>query len=136
MLLDLQRKVARVEGDLCWLVKECVVRIVDKVIECPKFMHGIGQIKDTCWVVGGMLVARGIKKEIVAGTFDVNDASSTSSHNEWMVNVIDSFASYDYTTLLHLGELDIDGLRRFCAFEDNDGEATDNLYVDINLKHR
>ncbi|CAH1449452.1 unnamed protein product [Lactuca virosa] len=55
------------------------------------------------------------------GTFDPSAASSASSHFGEIVNVIDSFISCDYASLMKLGSLDIDGLCRLCADNDHGG---------------
>lgn len=49
MSLDREVEMSRVRSVLNWLVKEGVVRIVDKVIKLPTFFHGVGRIKHLCF---------------------------------------------------------------------------------------
>ncbi|CAH1428185.1 unnamed protein product [Lactuca virosa] len=74
-----------------------------------------------CWAAGEESVREAMHMEIVVGTFYPNVASFTSIHTGEMVDVVDSFVTYDYATLMKLGSLDINGLCQLCADEDNGG---------------
>ncbi|CAH1432269.1 unnamed protein product [Lactuca virosa] len=116
-IIGLKEANVRLEEDLRCLLKEGVVGVVDKVIELHEFLHGIGRIKNNCWCAGEESGPDGVRKEIVVGTFDAGPARSSSSHNGGMAEDIDAFLSCDYATLLKLGELDLEGLKRLCACE-------------------
>ncbi|CAH1422068.1 unnamed protein product [Lactuca virosa] len=120
LVVELKGVNARLEEDLGWLLKEGVVRVVDKVIELPEFLHGRRWIKNNCWCEGEYSSREGIRKEIVVGTFNIGAASSTSSHSRGVTEDIDALISRDYDTLLNLGELDVEGLRKLCVCEASD----------------
>lgn len=50
--LDREAELSRLRNDLDWLVKDGIVRIVDKVIELPDFLQGAGRIKNMCFAAG------------------------------------------------------------------------------------
>ncbi|CAH1425288.1 unnamed protein product [Lactuca virosa] len=80
LLLDRKVEVSQVGSDEDCLVKEGVVRIVDKVIEFPEFLQIFGQIKHICFAAGEESGREALRKEVVVGMFDALTASSTSSH--------------------------------------------------------
>lgn len=110
---------AKLECHLKWVVNKGAVRIMDKVIELLKFIHGIGLIKNICWIVGEESGRESVKRGVVVGTFHIGATSSSLSHVGEVTNYIYAFVSCDYATLLHLGELDVDILRELCIYEDN-----------------
>lgn len=98
---------------------------MDKVIELPKFLHGIRQIKNNCWYAGDESGREVVRKEIAIGTFDIRATISTSSHGVCVcgggvMEAIDAFVSCDYATPLYLDELDVEGLKKLYVYETND----------------
>lgn len=43
---DCESKISKIGSDLGWLVKEGVVRIINKIIELPDFPHDIARFKN------------------------------------------------------------------------------------------
>ncbi|CAH1417950.1 unnamed protein product [Lactuca virosa] len=123
LLLDRKAELSQLGGNLDWLVKDGIVRIVDKVIELPNFLQGVGQINNMCFDAGEELGRELLRKEIVVRTFDPNVSSSTSSHTGEIVDAIDSFFTCDYASLMNLGSLDVSGLLRLCVDDDNGGAS-------------
>lgn len=95
--------------------KEGFVRIVDKVIKLPNFLQGVGRIKNMCFVVVEESRRDVLCKEVVIGMFHPHVASSISIHTGEMVDVIESFVTYDYATIMKLGSVDINVIRQLCA---------------------
>ncbi|CAI9279072.1 unnamed protein product [Lactuca saligna] len=111
---------SRVMSNLDWLVNEGFVRMVDKVIKLPYFLHDVGRIIHMCFAAGEEFGRETLHKKIDVGTFDPRAASSTSIHTREMVGAIDSFLTYHYTFLMKLGSLYINGLLRLYT-DDNGG---------------
>ncbi|CAH1446504.1 unnamed protein product [Lactuca virosa] len=120
-MLDLEAEVTRVGIDLDWLIKEGVVRNMEKVIELCNFHQGVGWIKHIYVSAGEESWREALHKEVVVATFDPHDARSTSSHTREMANATDSFVTCDYATLMKLGSLDINSLRQLYVDDDSGG---------------
>ncbi|CAH1447860.1 unnamed protein product [Lactuca virosa] len=121
LLFDSEAEVARIGSELVWLIKEGVVRIVEKVIELPEIFQGVGRFKHMCWAAGEESAREALCKEVVVGRFDPHVANSTSSHTGERVDSIESFITYDYNTLMNLGSMDINNLHQLCADDDSGG---------------
>ncbi|CAH1428268.1 unnamed protein product [Lactuca virosa] len=65
-------------------------------------------------------VVKVVDKGIVVGTFGMGTASSTSIRSRVVVENINAFISCDYAIQLHLGELDVEGLRKLNVYDSND----------------
>ncbi|CAI9263046.1 unnamed protein product [Lactuca saligna] len=94
---------------------------MDRIIELPDFLQDVGRIKHMCYTGGEEYGRESMDKEVSAGKFDPNVTSSTSIHTREMTDVIDSFVTYDYATLMKLGSLDINVLHQLCADDDSGG---------------
>ncbi|CAI9284663.1 unnamed protein product [Lactuca saligna] len=115
------RVLSHLGSDLDWVVKDGVVRNIEKIIELPNFFQGVGRIKNICFVAGYESGREALRKAVVVGTFNPSAASSTSSHSREMVEVFDSFISRDYASMMKLGSLDLDFLCQLCAYDDHGG---------------
>ncbi|CAH1422391.1 unnamed protein product [Lactuca virosa] len=89
MLLDREAELSLLGSDLDWMVKDGIVRILDKIIEITNFFQGVGRVKNMCFPAGEESSRVALRKAVVAETFDPSAASSTSSHSGKMVDAID-----------------------------------------------
>ncbi|CAI9301881.1 unnamed protein product [Lactuca saligna] len=97
--------------------------MVDWVVEIPEFSLGVRQMKAVCidtGVEGGKQV---IWEQVATGKFTPGVPGVVVEHTQMMHASVNAFMETYFTSYFHLGEIDMEGLRRLC----NDYDAEDNL---------
>lgn len=59
-----------------------------------------------------------MKARVDAGTYDQSANDSRSSHSLALGDALLTFVTMDFAGLLRLGQLDVDGVRELCVFDE------------------
>lgn len=60
------------------MLQEGIVRVIEKVMLCPEFIHGVGQIKRACYAAGEEAMRRRFRGNPSLDLSDVLGGSSLS----------------------------------------------------------
>ncbi|CAI9297128.1 unnamed protein product [Lactuca saligna] len=71
-------KLSHLGSELDWLVKDGIVKIIEKLIELLEFLQGVRRINNMCFATGKESGREVLCKVVVNGKFDPSAASSTS----------------------------------------------------------
>lgn len=99
------------EDNLGWLIHKGIVHVVDKVVECSKFVIGVKWMKMACMAAGIENGKQEVRKQVITGKFVPRDAVATTDHIHAMYAAVEAFMETNFVSYLHLGELDMAGLR-------------------------
>ncbi|CAI9303904.1 unnamed protein product [Lactuca saligna] len=110
--LDREAELSRLRNDLGWLVRDGIVRIVDKVIELPYFLQGVGRIKNICFAIGDEYGKEMLRKAVFVGAFDPNVVPPRAIWRRWLMRLIRSSLVIIYASMMKLDSQDIGGLRQ------------------------
>lgn len=116
LITALQVSANATQRDLDWLLQAGLVRVVDMLIEHPDFTSVVSLICHSAFVVRAESV-----RSTLASVGPENLVISTPSFGP-VVSVNEAFLSFvnmDNTSLLGLGDLDIQRILELCAFSDS-----------------
>nr|KAJ0190434.1 hypothetical protein LSAT_V11C800451160 [Lactuca sativa] len=106
------RQLETTRVDRNWLIQVGLVRVMDKLIEHPEFTGGISCIRHAAFVTR--------EESVDIGTYDPSANDSRSSHSSALDDALLAFATMDFAGLLGLGQLDTDGVKVLCTFDEDD----------------
>lgn len=107
-----------VEDDPGWLLHKGVICVVDKVVESSKFAMGVKPKKMVCMAAGVENGKQEVQVQVVTGKFVPGEAVSTMEHTQAMHATVKVFMEIDFSSYLHLGELNMACLHQLCDNSD------------------
>lgn len=111
------RRKALVE-DVAWLLHNGIFHVLDKVVESVEFPLGVRRMKVACMAAGVEGRKQVIMEHISTKKFVSGESSALLEHTQAMHAGVKSFLETYYSSYLHLGELDMKGLRHLCSNPD------------------
>ncbi|KAL7584393.1 hypothetical protein Lser_V15G42406 [Lactuca serriola] len=119
-VVDREWEVEVLKVNCSWLLQVGLVHVMEKLLEHPEFTGGISRIRHAAFVVGEESGWANLKAQVDAGTYDPSTSDSRSSHSSVLDDALLAFATMDFASFLGLGNLDIDGVRALCTFDDSE----------------
>ncbi|KAI3691520.1 hypothetical protein L2E82_49883 [Cichorium intybus] len=120
MLEEGAAALAKVEGDLKWVVEEGMVRVVEKVFMIPELIHSVNRIRRTSYIAGEDAGRRTLRQELNIAGPDAEEGRSSSSYVREVNDAMEEFATLDYAGLLRLGQLGVGELKELLRVEANE----------------
>ncbi|CAI9271418.1 unnamed protein product [Lactuca saligna] len=106
----MRRKV--VEDDFKWLLQNGVFQVVEKAVECANVSLGLRCMKAACITAGVEGGKQVIREQISTEKFMSDEPSTLLEHTQVMHENVKFLLENDFASYLHLGELDMEGLRQ------------------------
>ncbi|CAH1417002.1 unnamed protein product [Lactuca virosa] len=88
--------------------------MVDRVTKSPKFSLGVRRMKAACMAAGMEGGKHAVREQATVGKFNPEEASAVVEQTQAMHASVKSFMETSFALYLHLGELDLAGLRQLC----------------------
>lgn len=92
------------EENMAWLHKQGFVRVVGQVIESPKFLSGVRQMKATCMVAGVEGGKKVVREQVATRKFSPEEENDLLKQTQVVHASVKAFMETDFASYLHLGE--------------------------------
>lgn len=116
---------------------------MDKLIEHLEFTSAVILIRHAAFFAGKEFGWSSLKAAMESGSHDSDTNGSQSSRSLSINEALLAFSTMDHASLLGLGSLDMEGMRRLCALGDGDelsegvllggGGDIDGVYVNVDV---
>lgn len=98
------------EMDMSWLLQNCIVRVVNRLIKSIEFSFGVRQMKAVCVAADVEGDKHVVREHVVTGKFNPEEPSVFLEQTQAINDYVKDFMETEFVSYRRLGEMDLAGL--------------------------